>query len=138
MALTATQIIMAREPNLSAALSGRIVALEPVVALYISADAMGDAYPLCVALLILHWFSLEAQSSGGSTIFNTGGAITGEDAGGLSRTYSADKASSSNTGGLAALDLTAYGKELQGIISSNVIPAMMAIKDDGADCGYNY
>ena len=96
MAQTITEIVVLR----NAALSGdsRLTGMIELAETRLSSDTYGDNYNEAVALLVLHNYAVNDR--GGS-----GGSITSEKEGQLSRSFGAAASS-------GALDATSWGQEL--------------------------
>ena len=109
MALTITEIIELKSPGLSgdSRLSGMIELAEELT----SSTNFGDKYNHAVALLALHWLTLDSQGGGSSNSSGSGvtGGIKSEKEGDLSRSYSVPSSDSGNT---AYLNRTSFGMEL--------------------------
>lgn len=103
---TVAEIIALRNPNLPTAQTDRQADMIALATLQLDADVYGTKINQAIALLVLHWFEMENRSG-------SGGALSGETEGGLSRSY-AVTASSSDWGN------TAWGQELQTLTRSRV------------------
>lgn len=120
MSFTAQQTIALRAPQWSA--DPRIAALTTYCQQGLSAEVFGDRYGEAIGLKVLHILALEYRNggnpgtgtSGGS---GTGGAVTAEREGDLSRSYSTGQAS----GSWDDLDSTQYGQELKRLMRSTIL-----------------
>lgn len=84
---TASQIIALKSPDLSS--DPRLSDFVDLAVLQTSKDAFGTKYQLAIALLVLHWLTLESQGGGSSSGSGSGviGGIKSEKEGDLSRSY---------------------------------------------------
>jgi hypothetical protein len=103
---TASEIIDLRNPNLSTAQTAQKTDMIGLATEQLDATVYGTKIELAIALLVLHWF--EVQNRTGS-----GGPLSSETEGGLSRSY-AVTASSSDWGS------TSWGQELQSLTNAVV------------------
>ena len=115
---TSRQFIEARDPALSTLAGNRLDTLISMGETYFpDPSALGDKFVQCVALLVLHWLTLE--SVGGTLGAGAvAGPISSEREGDIARSYG----SSTSAGGLFPfLDSTSYGKELDGLIRASAM-----------------
>ncbi len=103
---TASDIIDLRNPNLSSSQQSRKSDMIGLATEQLDADVYGTKIELAIALLVLHWFEVENRTG-------SGGPLSSETEGGLSRSY-AVMASSSDWGS------TSWGQELQ-TLTNNVV-----------------
>jgi len=93
---TAKQIIAVKSPSFSA--DTRLDDLIVLAADFVSQSAYGTKYQHALALVVLHWLTLDAQQGGNSTSSGggIGGGIKSEKEGDLARTYGGASSGSNN------------------------------------------
>lgn len=90
---TAQQIIAVKSPSFAA--DPRLADFVTLAAFHVTAAAFGDRYQYALALVVLHWLTLDAQHGGSATVSaGGGGAVVSEREGDLQRSYSVPDASS--------------------------------------------
>ena len=91
----------------------------------VSESKFGKLYPQALAYLAAHWLAWQAlvTSSGSSAGMTTGGRVTSEREGDLSRSY-ADNSRSPNASGsfFDNLERTAYGLEFKRLVRMAIVP----------------
>lgn len=102
MAQTITEIVVLRKPALEA--DSRLTGMIEMAERQISADTFGDDYNDAVALLVLHNYEVGVRDG-------SGGSITSEKEGQLSRNFGATATS-------GALGDTSWGRELERLTRS--------------------
>ena len=106
---TAKQIIAVKSPSFAS--DTRLDDFIVLAAYYVSESAYGARYQYALALIVLHWLTLDAQRGGSSTSSGSGvgGAITSEKEGDLARAFGAP--SSSKKDADAYWNGTIFGQE---------------------------
>lgn len=102
MAQTITEIVVLRNPSITE--DARLTSMIELAETRLSTDAFGDNYNEAVALLVLHMYEVSDRSG-------SGGPITSEKEGQLSRSFGAAASS-------GALGDTAWGRELERLTKS--------------------
>ena len=91
----------------------------------VSESKFGKLYPQALAYLAAHWLAWQAivTSAGSSSGMTTGGRVTSEREGDLSRSY-ADNSRSPNASGsfFDNLERTAYGLEFKRLVRMAIVP----------------
>ena len=109
MSLSISEIIILKSPSLSgdSRLTGMIELAEQLT----SKTSFGDKYNHAVALLVLHWLTLDAQSGGSSTSSGSGigGGVKSEKEGELSRSFGIPSSASDKS---IFFNSTSFGMEL--------------------------
>ncbi len=107
MAQTITEIVVLLDPTKSG--DSRLTAMIELAELNLSEDVFGDHYNQAVALLVLHLYEMSSRTG-------SGGAITSEKEGQLSRSFAA-------VASAIAWGSTSWGQELIHLTQSlNVFP----------------
>lgn len=98
--MTPIQILMLRAPCYQE--TAQVIGLIELAEAETGPAAYGDLRPTAVALLTLHWLTLQERGKGGAS-----GVITSETEGDLSRTYATPDS------GITDLSATIWGQELE-------------------------
>lgn len=118
MSLSINEIIVLRSPDLNG--DTRLPGMIELAKQLTSDVNFGDKYNHAVALLVLHWLTLDAQGGGSSSSSGSGvvGGIKSEKEGDLSRSYGIP---SSTNDKAAYFNSTSFGAELMHIWRSCLI-----------------
>jgi len=106
---TAAQIIAVKSPSFAS--DPRLNDFIALAGYHVSQSAYGTRYQYALALVVLHWLTLDAQRGGSSSSSGSGvgGAITSEKEGDLARSYGAPPSSTKEAN--AYYGGTIYGQE---------------------------
>jgi hypothetical protein len=107
---TAQQIIAVKSPSFAA--DPRLSDFVTLAADFVSQSAYGTKYQHALALVVLHWLTLDAQQGGNSSVSGggAGGGIKSEKEGDLARTFGSSSSSASTDDSYWAS--TVFGQEL--------------------------
>jgi hypothetical protein len=124
--MTVLQAFRIVAPEYTATTDETVTALIELTAPMISESKFGKLYPMAHAYLVAHWLSWQATiaESGSNSGAATGGRVTAEKEGDLSRSYS-DNGNNSNSGSFTDnLERTAYGLEYKRICRMVITPIL--------------
>ena len=122
--MTALQVFRLVASEFSATSDETVDVVFALVAPQVSESKFGKLYPQAIAYLAAHWLAWQAviTSSGSTGGAATGGRITSEKEGDLSRSYT-DNSSNPTTSSFADnLDRTAYGLEFKRLTRMAIVP----------------
>ena len=90
----------------------------------VSESKFGKLYPQALAYLAAHWFAWQEiiTTSGSSSAAATGGRITSEKEGDLSRSYTDNSRNPTTSSFADNLDRTAYGLEFKRLTRMAIVP----------------
>ena len=122
--MTALQAFRLVASEFSATSDETVDVVFALVAPQVSESKFGKLYPQAIAYLAAHWLAWQAviTSSGSTGGAATGGRVTSEKEGDLSRSYT-DNSSNPTTSSFADnLDRTAYGLEFKRLTRMAIVP----------------
>ena len=122
--MTAVQVFRLVASEFSATSDETVDVVFALVAPQVSESKFGKLYPQAIAYLAAHWLAWQAviTSSGSTGGAATGGRVTSEKEGDLSRSYT-DNSSNPTTSSFADnLDRTAYGLEFKRLTRMAIVP----------------
>lgn len=118
---TAQEIIVLKSPSIPD--DTRLDDFVNLAKFSIASSTFGDKYEYALALLVLHWLTLEAQTGGSATTSGSGasGGVTGKKEGQLSINFGGVPSSVSER--RAYLMSTQFGQELLGLWNACIFSA---------------
>ena len=122
--MTALQAFRLVASEFSATSDETVDVVFALVAPQVSESKFGKLYPQALAYLAAHWLAWQAviTSSGSSGGAATGGRITSEKEGDLSRSYTDNSRNPTTSSFADNLDRTAYGLEFKRLARMAIVP----------------
>ena len=122
--MTALQVFRLVASEFSATSDETVDVVFALVAPQVSESKFGKLYPQAIAYLAAHWLAWQAviTSSGSTGGAATGGRITSEREGDLSRSYTDNSRNPTTSSFADNLDRTAYGLEFKRLARMAIVP----------------
>lgn len=122
--MTALQVFRLVASEFSATSDETVDVVFALVAPQVSESKFGKLYPQAIAYLAAHWLAWQAviTSSGSTGGAATGGRVTSEKEGDLSRSYTDNSRNPTTSSFADNLDRTAYGLEFKRLTRMAIVP----------------
>ena len=122
--MTALQVFRLVASEFSATSDETVDVVFALVAPQVSESKFGKLYPQAIAYLAAHWLAWQAviTSSGSTGGAATGGRVTSEKEGDLSRSYTDNSRNPTTSSFADNLDRTAYGLEFKRLARMAIVP----------------
>ena len=122
--MTALQVFRLVASEFSATSDETVDVVFALVAPQVSESKFGKLYPQAIAYLAAHWLAWQAVITGSGSTGGaaTGGRITSEKEGDLSRSYTDNSRNPTTSSFADNLDRTAYGLEFKRLTRMAIVP----------------